>query len=69
VLTGSKLCSVNAGRIQTRPLLHDGRLYVSTIAGSVKALNPADGSEIWSVDDTLPYAVDPVLAPQADGDQ
>lgn len=68
VLTGSKLWSVNAGRIQTRPLLHDGRLYVSTVAGSVKALDPADGSEIWSVDDTLPYVVDLVLAPQANGD-
>jgi len=53
VLTGTRLWSVGAGRIQARPFLHDGRLCVATIAGSVKALDPADGSEIWSVDRTM----------------
>jgi outer membrane protein assembly factor BamB len=68
VLTGTKAWSVNAGRIQTAPILHDGRLYVATLAGDVKALDPVDGSEIWSVPSSLPYTIDPVLVEQLNGD-
>lgn len=35
---------------QTNPLLVDGRLYLTTGAGVVIALDPAEGSEIWRYD-------------------
>jgi len=49
VLTGTVNWSVNAGRIQTRPLVSDDRLYVANLAGQLKAIDKTDGSEIWSV--------------------
>jgi hypothetical protein len=68
VLTGTKTWSVNAGRIQNQPILHDGRIYLATLEGAVKALDATNGSEIWSVDSFLPYTVDPTLVELAGGD-
>ena len=68
VLTGTLLWSVNAGRILTAPILHDGRLYVANVAGEVKALDPSDGSESWGLGSLLPYEIDPVLVELSSGE-
>jgi len=47
---------VNAGRIQVAPGLHGGRLYVATLPGEIKALDPTTGSEHWSFSGGLPLA-------------
>ncbi len=48
VLTGTKVWSTNAGRIQTPPVLSDGSLYVATVTGDIKAIDPNTGVELWS---------------------
>ena len=45
---GTRVWSKNAGGIRNRPTLSGGRLYVATYAGTLRALDPADGSEHWS---------------------
>jgi outer membrane protein assembly factor BamB len=46
--TATRVWAVNKGDIDGSPVLHNGRLYVGTNAGWVYALDPADGSEVWS---------------------
>jgi len=47
--TGSSLVWAKAyGDIDSAPTLFDGVLYVGTNAGVVMAVNPADGSQLWS---------------------
>ena len=46
------------------PLLHDGTLYVATMAGSVAALDAATGAERWRSRATVkPIAAAPALSP------
>lgn len=59
VTTGTEIWSVNANRIQTKPILRGNRLYVATAIGSVTALNTTDGSQAWSLTIGLPFTIDP----------
>jgi outer membrane protein assembly factor BamB len=45
---GALLWSKNVGAILNRPRLGGGRLYVATLGGILRCLDPADGSEHWS---------------------
>jgi outer membrane protein assembly factor BamB len=47
--TGTHEWSVSPGRIWADPILRGDRLYIATLAGELKALDPADGSEIWTL--------------------
>lgn len=55
VLSGTEVWSADAGRIQVAPVLHGGRLYIATVAGEIKALDPATGSEYWSFPGGVPF--------------
>jgi outer membrane protein assembly factor BamB len=73
VLTGSDVWSVNAGRLLTAPVLHDGRLYVTALAGTVSAYDAATGAALWtSASLGAPFASDyggdPVVVARPDGD-
>jgi len=60
VLTGTLLWSVNVGPLWTTPLLMDGRLYVSTTAGEIKAINPSTGATLWATSNGgIPIINDP----------
>ena len=47
--TVAKVWSRNLGDIDGSPILRNGRLYLGTNAGTVHALNPADGTDLWAV--------------------
>lgn len=49
VLTGTLNWSANANRIWAGPVLANGTLYVANLIGEIKALDPATGSELWSL--------------------
>ena len=49
ILTGTLHWSVNANRIWAGPVLANGRLYVANLIGEIKALDPATGTELWSL--------------------
>jgi len=63
--TGTLAWSVNANRIQTKPLLRGSRLYVATLSGAVTALNAADGSQAWSLPLGIPVNIDPAMGTTA----
>lgn len=49
VLDGTLRWSQNLGPIWSPPVLRDGRLYVAGLFGDFRAVDPSDGSVIWSV--------------------
>jgi hypothetical protein len=56
VLTGNKIWSANHGRLWTAPVLRGDRLYVVDVFGRLKALDAADGSEIWEFEIGVPVS-------------
>jgi len=53
ITTGAKLWARNVGRIETTPKLSynatlTSRLYVATLQGTVRAVRPDNGADVWS---------------------
>lgn len=61
LVTGSLAWSANHGRIQTPPVLAGGRLYVATLAGNLRALDPVTGNQQWSFNTGTPLQIEPTV--------
>jgi outer membrane protein assembly factor BamB len=69
VLTGTLVWSTNVGPVWTKPLLMDDRLYVSTTAGAIKAINPSTGATLWTTSNGgTPITNDPRIIKTAAGE-
>jgi acetyltransferase-like isoleucine patch superfamily enzyme len=67
-VTGSLRWSTNANQIFVPPVLRNGRLYVATLFGEIKALDASSGIEIWSYsNDNTPNGPGPFVANLAIG--
>src|SRR6185369_8428140 len=47
-IDGTLVWAVNAGSVRARPQLANGKLYVGAYDGTLRALNPDTGAELWS---------------------
>ena len=49
LLTGGKAWSASVGQVFSSPQVREGRVYIATLFGEIKALSMHDGATIWSV--------------------
>ena len=69
VLTGTFVWSANKTGIRTVPLLLDGRIYVCTLPGHIKAFDQTTGTALWTISNgEIPLIYDPVIAKTPGGD-
>lgn len=61
VLTGVEVWSANVGENTEAPVLESGRLYTGNLFGEVHALDPSDGSVLWSKATSLVFT-NPLVA-------
>ncbi|MBM4168051.1 MAG: PQQ-like beta-propeller repeat protein [Ignavibacteria bacterium] len=47
LVAGRKRWAINAGGIESSPLLEEGKLYVTTLDGVLLCVNKHDGAELW----------------------
>jgi len=67
VRTGGLVWSQNYGEMRTESVIAGNRVYVAGLYGTLHALNPADGSEIWSRTLGTPITADPMGVALPDG--